>query len=251
MHIQEYTWRILAKLYLAQQENQKSGKCLYNSLAVQYNAYNDIYPHVFPRHIPGQLRCITYLMSRDKEYRSFMVDSISELTADDQAWFLSTLFERAWQQEDSLDALWLLAQHKKVLEKPASDYENMLYTFRLHAESAQAMEQGQSIDPNEVYVEFLNDHPELADSYSIMWCKNHNVKDYSVYEQIKKSYLNYVDRDAQDKNRMVFLAIFQNQVVGKGLLRKLSQSWPVQYVSLNLCIDEVYKQKRIGAKFNS
>jgi hypothetical protein len=47
---------------------------------------------------------------------------------------------------------------------------------------------------------------------------------------------------------MVFLAIFQNQVVGKGLLRKLSQSWPVQYVSLNLCIDEGYKQKRIGAK---
>jgi hypothetical protein len=186
-------------------------------------------------------------MNKDKEYRSFMMDSISELEAEDQIWFMNTLLKRAWQQEDSLDALWLLAQYNQISEKPTSDYEKMLYVFRLHAQSDQAMEEGQNVDLNDVRVEFLKDHPELVDSYSIMWCKNNNVKHYSEYKKVKKSYLDYIARDVWNPDKIVFLAIFQNQVVGKGLLRKLLQGGLVQYVGLNLFIDENYKQKRIGA----
>lgn len=247
----DYAWRILAKIYIAQKEYRKGVTCLYNGLAVQYGAYNDTDPHVFPKHVSGQLRCIAHVMRYDKEYQSDIL-SLTAGLAEDQAWFLGALFERAWYYDDSLDAVWLLAQHNRTYENPKSEYETILHTFRLHAESEQALEREPNVVLDEVRVELLKDHPELADSYSLMLCNNHHVKRYLIYDNIKKDYLNYAEKADADINKSVFLAILRGQVIGKAILhhrhhlRYCSES--IKNVGLNLFIDKAYKGKRVGAR---
>lgn len=258
VRLQDYAWRILAKLYTNQRDYQKSAICLYNSLAVQYNAYNDISPHIFPEHKPGQLHAIARFMKCNKEYRS-LIEFLTAGIAGEQVWFLETLLKRSWRYDDSLDALWLLAQHSRACEDPKTDFEKVLYPFQLHVRLAKVIKKEQ-LDLNEVSVKLLKDHPELADSYSIMYCRENAVKRYSEYEKIKKSYLEYVtDRHTADKNKMIFLAILRGTVIGKGILSKLQPShWEfnqycelresVPNISLRLFVDEAYKGQKVGVK---
>lgn len=251
VYFQDCAWRILAQLYVGKKEYRESALCLYNSLAVQYNGYNEKWPYIFPRHTPGQLRLIVDLMKQSQAARSLM-EKVTAGLEDQQMWFLSTLFERAWLYDDSLSAPWLLVQYNRKGESLKLEYQHLLYIFKLHAQTARAMRRGGNININAVRVELAQYHPELADSYSIMACNEHNVQKFSVYRDVKKNYLDYVRRRSLvNQNKKVFLAILNRQVIGKGILHIRGpkiETRPSPDANLYLYVADAYKQKRVGAR---